>query len=287
MCKAEPQRCPIAGAYTVTLTVRNNKGYISNPISSAIINIDNRPQAGFIIPEVCLNDTYAQFIDTSKLLNAAINNWEWNFGDPGSGPLNTSNLQNPTHSYTAVGSYNVRLIVWNNVKNCRDTITQSLFINGSFPVANFNVNNPAALCANDSVGIVEASTVFPGSITKIEIYWDNVNAPGVFQTDNSPFTGKTYKHLYANFQSPLTKTFTIRYRAYSGGVCVNDKLANITVNAAPLVQFNNMPNSCLLVPPFQLTQASEIGAVPGKSGAAGASRPASHQTDDGGRDACG
>ena len=252
-----------AGPFTVTLTVRNDKGCISNPISSAVINIDNRPQAGFIIPEVCLNDSYAQFIDTSKLANSAINRWDWDFGDLGSGPLNTSALQNPTHSYSAVGLYNVRLIVWNNTKGCRDTITQPLFINGSFPVANFNVNNPATLCANDSVGIVEASSVFPGSINKVEIYWDNINAPAVFDIDYLPFTGKTYRHLYPNFQSPLTKIYTIRYRAYSGGVCVNDKLANITVNAAPLVQFNNMPNTCLLVPPFQLTQASEIGAVPG------------------------
>jgi gliding motility-associated-like protein len=252
-----------AGTYTVTLTVRNNKGCISNPFASSPITIDNRPQAGFIIPEVCLNDSYAQFIDTSKLANAAITNWQWDFGDPGSGALNTSTLQNPTHSYAALTSYNVRLIVWNNVKGCRDTITQTLTINGSFPSANFNVSNPATLCANDSVTIVEASTVFPGSIAKVEIYWDNVNAPTIFQTDNNPFIGKQYKHLYPNFQSPLTKTFTIRYRAYSGGVCVNDKLANITVHASPLVQFNNMPNTCLLVPPFQLTQASEIGAVPG------------------------
>ena len=252
-----------AGSYIVTLTVRNDKGCVSAPVASFPINIDNRPQAGFIIPEVCLNDTYAQFIDTSKLSNSAINRWEWDFGDPGSGPLNTSTLQNPTHSYTAVGSYDVRLIVWNNTKGCRDTITQQLFINGSFPVANFNVTNPASLCVNQPVSITEASTVFPGSITKVEIYWDNVGAPAVFQTDNTPFTGKVYTHLYPDFQSPLTKTFTIRYRAYSGGICVNDKIGNITVHASPLVQFNNMPGSCLLVPPFQITQASEIGAVPG------------------------
>jgi gliding motility-associated-like protein len=251
-----------AGTYNVTLTVRNNKGCVSSALVKTLV-IDNRPLAGFIVPEVCLNDSYAQFIDTSKLVNSAINQWQWNFGDPGSGVLNTSALQNPTHSYSAVGSYDVQLIVWNSTKGCRDTITQTLFINGSFPVANFNVNSPAALCANDSIGIVEASTVFPGSITKVEIYWDNANTPAVFELDNAPFTGKIYKHLYPNFQSPLTKIFTIRYRAYSGGVCVNDKVANITVHAAPLVQFDNMPNTCLLVPPFQITQASEIGAVPG------------------------
>ncbi|MEY2916469.1 MAG: hypothetical protein RIS73_183, partial [Bacteroidota bacterium] len=83
------------------------------------------------------------------------------------------------------------------------------------------------------------------------------------QTDDNPFSGKTYKHLYTNFQTPLTKTFTIRFRAYSGGVCVNDKVSTITINAAPKVQFNAMPNACLDAAPFQITQASEIGGVPG------------------------
>jgi gliding motility-associated-like protein len=251
-----------AGTYTVRLTVTTDKGCTSDPIASIPITINNRPQAGFIIPEVCLSDTYAQFIDTSRIASGAITAWAWNFGDPGSGPNNTSNLQNPTHSYTAVGNYNVELIV-TSALGCKDTIVQVLTVNGSFPVANFNVQNPATLCANDSVSIVEASTVFPGVITKIEIYWDNVNFPAVFETDNSPFTGKVYRHLYPNFQTPLTKVFTIRYRAYSGGVCVNDELDNITVNAAPLVQFNNMPDTCLLASPFQITQASEIGGVPG------------------------
>ena len=68
--------------------MRNNKGCISNPFAATVINIDNRPQAGFIIPEVCLSDSYAQFIDTSKLVNSAIDQWRWDFGDPASGPLN-------------------------------------------------------------------------------------------------------------------------------------------------------------------------------------------------------
>ena len=214
---------------------------------------------------MCLSDTYAQFLDTSKIAFGAITGWEWFFDDPFATPANpnTSTLQNPTHSYTAVGNYNNVQLIVTSALGCKDTIVHVLTVNGSFPVANFNVNNPATLCANDSVAIVEASTVFPGVITKIEIYWDNVNFPGVFQLDNTPFTGKVYRHLYPNFQAPLTKVFTIRYRAYSGGVCVNDKLANITVNAAPLVQFNAMADVCLLIAPFQITQASEIGGVPG------------------------
>ncbi len=255
-----------AGTYNVTLSVITAPPLgCTNALPATIpVTINARPEAGFIIPEVCLSDTYAQFTDTSKLaLPGIIDRWDWNFGDPGSGPLNTSTLQNPTHSYTAVGNYNVRLIVWNNAIGCRDTITQLLTVNGSFPVANFTVQNPATLCANDSVGIVDQSTVFPGVITKVEIYWDNIGQPGVFDIDNSPFFGKVYKHLYPNFQAPLTRNFSIRFRAYSGGVCVNDIIQVITVNAAPLVQFNNMPDTCFLAAPFQITQATEIGGVPG------------------------
>ena len=101
-------------------------------------------------------------LDTSKVgLPDNIQSWQWNFGDPPSGAANTSVLQNPQHSYTAVGSYNVELIATSN-KGCTDTLVQPLFINGSFPIADFNVLSPASLCSNDTVSIAEASTVFPG-----------------------------------------------------------------------------------------------------------------------------
>ena len=255
----------LPGGYTVSLNAVNSNGCISDPNAIQNVLVNDTPRAGFIIPEVCLSDTYAQFLDTSRIATGAIISWQWYFDDPNATVANpnVSTLQNPTHSYTAVGIYDSVQLIVTSALGCRDTILQSLTVNGSFPVANFTVNNSATLCANDSVAIVEASTVFPGVITKIEIYWDNTNFPGVFQIDNNPFSGKIYRHLYPNFQAPLTKIFTIRYRAYSGGVCVNDKLTNITVNAAPLVQFNAMPNSCLLIPPFQITQVSEIGGVPG------------------------
>lgn len=246
-----------AGTYTVLLVVTTNKGCISTTPAQQV-TVFGKPNADFILPEVCLDDTQAQFTDASTTpAPDVIAAWAWDFGDGG-----TSTLQNPQHGYLATGPYTVRLIVTTN-RGCTDTITQNIFVNGSFPDANFTVQNPALLCANDSVSIVEASTVFPGTITKVEIYWDNVGQPGVFDTDNSPVTGKVYKHLYPNFQAPLTRTFTIRYRAYSGGVCVNDEIRDITVNAAPRVQFNPIPNICLDAAPYQITQATETGGVPG------------------------
>lgn len=246
-----------AGTYNVSLVVTSSKGCVStNPPVPVTINLT--PEAGFIIPEVCLNDTYAQFTDTSKIATpGSITQWEWDFGDGG-----TSTVQHAQHSYAATGPYTVQLIVTSNM-GCKDTIQQNIFVNGSFPVADFVIQNPATLCANDSVSITEASTVNPGVITKVEIYWDNVGAPGVFDTDNTPFSGKVYKHKYPTLTT--TQTYTIRYRAYSGGICVNDRFRDVTVNAAPDVVFNSMPSICYDAPPWQIPPAiaSETGGVVG------------------------
>ncbi|MBM3432068.1 MAG: PKD domain-containing protein [Bacteroidetes bacterium] len=251
-----------AGTYSVTLTVTTNNGCVSvNPAIPVVIH--SKPLAGFINPEVCLIDTYAQFTDTSSVASpSAVNNWNWDFGDPTSGANNTSSLQNPQHSYLALGSYPVVLIVTSN-QGCKDTVNQTLIVNGSFPVSNFSINNTNNLCANDSISITNLSTVLPGVITKVEIFWDDVAQPTVVEIDQNPTPGKVYKHKYPNFQSPLSKTYNIRYRSYSGGVCSNDKVLPITINAAPKVQFNPIPNICLDAPPYQITQASEIGGVPG------------------------
>ena len=248
-----------AGTYIVTHSVVTNKGCKSALQSSQII-INPQPQPGFILPAVCLSDAFAQFIDTSKIASGTITNWAWNFGDPSSGPLNTSILQNPKHKYFSIGNYIVTLTITSN-NGCTSTLSQSFTVNGDIPVANFTPLNPTGLCANDSVAIQDASTVNFGKVTKIEIHWDNVGSPLTVQTDNFPFAGKIYKHLYPNLQT--NKTYSIRYKAYSGASCVNEKTKTITVNAAPKVQFTALPNTCLYVSPYQITQASETGNVPG------------------------
>lgn len=69
----------------------------------------------------------AQFTDQSYSGCNSIRSWQWNFGDPASGSANTDSSQNPVHTFTASGTYNVQLIV----RNCTwdaDTLTQSITI---------------------------------------------------------------------------------------------------------------------------------------------------------------
>jgi gliding motility-associated-like protein len=249
------------GIYTIRHTSTSDKGCTDGGIIGTI-TVNERPHADFIPPEVCLNDSYAQFNDNSTITAGNITNWKWDFGDPGSGPLNTSTSPNPQHSYSAVGPYDVKLIVTSN-NGCSDTLTRQIFVNGSFPLADINLVNTGNICADDIITIANQSTVFPGTITKVEIFWDDVGAPGVFELDNVPTPGKNYTHLYPSFQSPATKDYTIRFRAYSGGVCMNDKLLIVKLNAKPKIVFNNIPDTCLLAAPFQLTQATEPNAIPG------------------------
>ena len=250
------------GIFTVTLTITTSNSCVSS-VATSNITINPKPNAGFVLPEVCLLDPFAQFTDTSSVAApSTITGWLWNFGDPGSGAANTSNAQNATHTYSAVGNYNVQLIAITN-SGCRDTLVQVLTVNGGNPMSNFAQQSPGMNCANDSVGIINQSTIASGTITKIEIYWDNTGMPTVFDTDDFPTPGKIYRHKYPDFQSPLTRTFNVRMRAYSGGVCFSDRIVAITVNASPRVQFNAIPNTCYVTAPFQITQASEIGGVPG------------------------
>ena len=252
--------------YVVKLTVTTDKG-CSSVLFSKPVTVNPNPVAGFIVPAVCLNDVAALFTDTSKIAApATITSWLWNFNDPTSGPLNTSTAQNGSHKYTLTGLYHVSLTVTSN-SGCANTIIEDIFINGATPTSNFTVTNAATLCGNDSVSITNISTVNPGSITRTEIYWDNLNFPlpagPNYTLDNSPFFNKIYKHKYPSLQ--VTKTYSIRFRAYSGTLCVNDKFLVITVNAVPKVQFNALPDICFDAAPYQITQASETGGVPGSA----------------------
>lgn len=75
-----------------------------------------------------------------NLTDASTNNptsWLWNFGDGGA-----STLQNPSHTYTAPGVYNINLVATNNYGN--STITKTVSVNpivfaigyNGFPIAN-------------------------------------------------------------------------------------------------------------------------------------------------------
>ncbi|MES1218088.1 MAG: PKD domain-containing protein [Bacteroidota bacterium] len=252
-----------AGNYSITLKVENAKGCVSSVLSKPLV-INSKPLAGFISPKVCLTDPNAPFIDTSTVLSGSIATWSWNFGDANATPANpnTSSLQNPLHRYSSTGSYTATLIVTSG-NGCADTVTQAFTINGSIPLSGFAVNGPNTLCSNKTVTITDASTVDFGSIIKVEIYWDFANDPTAKTTDDLPLPGRTYSHTYPEFGSPFTKTYTVKYIAYSGVNCVNSLTKDITLLATPALQFDTIDPICTNEPSLQLTQAKILNGLPG------------------------
>ncbi len=250
--------------YNLQLAVQNSKGCKSDTLFKPV-TVYAQPKANYILPEVCLNDSYAQFVDSSYISDGTDSSFTylWGFGDPNANPTrpNSSTLKNPTHQYTALGNYTAWVKV-TSTHGCTDSIAKSFIVNGSFPVADFVVQNAGGLCSNRSVSIQNKSSVTPGDITKLEIYWDFVNDPTVKDVDQTPTFDKIYTHQYPDFQQPLTKTFQVRVVAYSGASCTGIKDITITVNASPKTQFITIPGICLDGSPRQITQASETGGVP-------------------------
>jgi gliding motility-associated-like protein len=256
------------GIYLVKLSVKNSKGCISDSSVALPINVHPLPKIAPVLPDVCLDDAFAQFGDTSSIAdNSVLSNYLWNFDDAANAtpPLNanTSTKLNPIHKYSAVGVYNLSLKI-TSINGCADSSIFPFTVNGSRPKANFVFENQL-FCSNDSVVIKNTSTVDFGKITKVEIYWDTANNPLVFELDKKPNPNKIYKHLYPVFHQPATKTYYIKMFSYSGGTCVNAKTIAVTQFQSPKVSFNILPGICKETTSKTITQASETQGVPGSS----------------------
>jgi PKD repeat protein len=96
------------GAYEVRLTETDHDG-LSATATQRII-IPGPPTAAF---SAATNGRQVTFVDQSVpgIGGASITSRAWNFGDPISGPSNSSSLADPTHLYTAAGTYTVTLTV--------------------------------------------------------------------------------------------------------------------------------------------------------------------------------
>ena len=125
-----------AGSYDVTLIVGNGNGcfdtlvmsnyYTVNPPIAALLAT---PTTGCTVPHV------VTFTDQST----SPDTWFWEFGD-----AQTSNLQNPSHTYTALGTYNGLLTVTNTTFGCTDT--------ASFTIVVEDLVAPSITCpSNDTV----------------------------------------------------------------------------------------------------------------------------------------
>jgi gliding motility-associated-like protein len=138
-----------AGTYNVTLVVGGN------PCPSTIIIpviVHPLAQPSFVYNQNCGNQL-VNFTSTSTVAAPDnITSTSWDFGDPASGPNNTSILLNPSHTFSAPGTYVVTLVI-NTNNNCPQTITQQIVV-GLPPTAAFTANT---VCTNSPMQFTDQS----------------------------------------------------------------------------------------------------------------------------------
>lgn len=142
-----------AGIYELWMIADN--GYCSDT-AIAGIHIQDAPIAGF---DVTTNSCSNTIMVSSNSTNA--NSYEWNFGEPSS-PYNTKYGATASHTYSANGTYNVRLIAY-NLTGCADTIVIPVTVShaNSMNMANFSYNN--GLCNCVCQNLVRFKNLTPGN----------------------------------------------------------------------------------------------------------------------------
>jgi len=97
-------------------------------------------------------------VDFTDLSYPDIASWQWHFGDPLSGSNNTSNQQNPSHTYLNPGTYHVTLTT-TTIYGCIGTTTLTNFVNVyPLPIADFTFHPPFADIENPVIYFINHST---------------------------------------------------------------------------------------------------------------------------------
>lgn len=197
------------GTFPVSLVATSGFGCMDSLTASVTVN--PLPTAAFNAPDVC-EGSVTQLNDVSTIGSGTITTWSWSLGDG-----STANVQNPQHTYTQEGVYNVSLIIA-SAAGCLDTILQSITID-PMPEANFVAND---VCEGDSVSFINTSQLTNGFIS--DINWD-------FGDGNSSSLSDPI-HYYA-----APGTYNVTLRVGSDQVCEDVISKTVVVNPKPIANF--------------------------------------------------
>ena len=171
------------GTYNVTLIVgagANCIDTLTQPVVVAPI-----PVPLFMAPDtdgcvaLCVN-----FSDLSTVASPDnIAAWSWNFGDPNSGPGNSSTIQNPQHCYNTAGTYDVSLTVTSN-NGCSATYVNNAYIVAyPLPTADFTMDPNPTSVLNTIVQMTDISAGNPITWT-----WTYTDGPSIDYVQNPQHT---------------------------------------------------------------------------------------------------
>ena len=127
---------------TATLTAEDALGCLSTVTQDITLELPPTPGFIIVVDPSCIGDD-VQFLNLTEDSDAGYA-FFWDFGDPGSGVSNTSNLQDPIHVYSGNGTYEVCLTA-TAPNGCSITYCNNDAVHVVDPIASFdfasNINN--------------------------------------------------------------------------------------------------------------------------------------------------
>lgn len=205
------------GNYPISLIITDTSGCTGTIIKNLVVV--PAPTASFTATpnSACLPPLNVSFANTSSSVGTT--SYSWNFGDGG-----ISTAVNPTHTYTASGSYTVSLIV--NQNGCIDTIKIPNAITIQKITAGFAAT-PTVVCLGQPVLFNNTSTPSAASSN-----WNFGDA--------SSSTALNPSHTYT-----AAGTYTVTLIATDASGCKDTTTSSVTVNQTPAASFTaDTTNAC-------------------------------------------
>ncbi len=208
------------GVYEVQLVVTTDNG-CRDTVTHNNIEVYPTPVVDFTPTDVCLNAPTV-FQDLSNVSNMYttnnITNWDWDFGDG----VGTSNLQNPTYTYTQEGTYAAELIVVSN-HGCTDSLTKNVTVH---PLPTVDFEGPAQGCSPVCVQLINNSAITSGTIDTWVWNFGDGNTSG----------SQAPNHCWYNDSQTSAENYDVTLTAISNFGCVDSMTIPAMVTSYPIPQ---------------------------------------------------
>ena len=219
---------PDTGRYIIKLTVNRSEECADSAFSSVAVYPGFKP--GYTVFGSCLVNPF-RFTDTTKSRYGTVQDWKWDFGEPG---LNndTSVLRNPSYRYPTLGLKEISFSVEDD-KGCFQTIKRSLNVLEKPPLQ--LAFKDTLICSIDTLQLRAGSSgtyvwtpdfriinrfsatpfVYPVDTT---VYYVTVTDGGCTNTDSVKINVLDFITVNAGNDTTICRTDSVQLRAVSHGL---------------------------------------------------------------------